>query len=192
MNVFPPVKCDWNPLYAEFDTLANAQLVYRYTRFLRHKDHRVTMYVPHTHFAQFEHLGHIAHKYCLPPNIHKTRIKFGNQDLYLQVKPPGSHVWQVVNVPDLPPLTLQQQPPPALSLSPNLAPGRPRRNGGPQRPASISPKIRQSKAARSSSPAEYLEPSEDAGDEEISGNIVHPAVDSGSAESSNQHPQHFL
>ena len=123
--VFPPAKPDWNTLYAEFDTKSAAQTVYHFTKYLRDRHHKVTMYVPHLFYDQFNHLSSLAYKYRLPPNVHKTRVKFGNKDMFLQVKPPGGQAWKVVHVPDLPPLTLQASSP-DISVSPSPAPGRAR------------------------------------------------------------------
>ena len=105
----------------------------------------MTQYVPHPFWDQFDHLGNIAYKYRQPPNVHKTKIRFGQRDMYLQVKPPGLHVWHVSNLP-----TLGAQHLPDLSVSPSLAPGRTRATG-PKRAASGSPEPRISKASRSES-----------------------------------------
>ena len=150
LKVFPPAKPDWNTLYAEFDSHATTQTVYWYTRFLKDKEHKVTMYVPHNFWAQFDHLSNIAHKYRVPPSVHKTKIRFGQKDMFLQVKPLGSHTWHVLHVPDLPTLTLQNHLP-DMSISPSLAPGR-SRSTAPKRPASSPASIRDPKALRSDSP----------------------------------------
>lgn len=151
VKVFPPAKPIWNTLYVEFDTRASTQTVYWYTRFLRDKEHKVTMYVPHQYWAQFDHLGNIAHKYRQPPNVHKTRTKFGQRDMYLQVRAPNSYNWLTVDVPDLPPLTLQQHQP-DMSISPSLAPGRSRTSAAPKRGPSSPAESRDPKALKPSSP----------------------------------------
>ena len=81
VKVFPPDKPNWNTLYVEFDTRATTQKVYSFTRLLRYKEHKVTMYVPHPYWNQFDHLGNIAYKCRQAPNIHKTIIKFGQRDM---------------------------------------------------------------------------------------------------------------
>ena len=149
VRVFPPQKADWNILYAEFDTRTTTQTVYWYTKFLRDKQHKVMMYVPHPFYAQFDRLSNIAYKYRLPPNTHKTKIRFGQTNLFLQVKPPGSHSWQTVSVPDLPPISTQQSAP-DLSLSPSPAPGRPSSSSSKRAASSTPPRL--SKASRAGSP----------------------------------------
>ena len=180
VKVFPPARPDWNPLYAEFDTRRTTSTVYRYTRFLRDEEHKVFPYIPHMFYDQFDHLSNIAHKYRMAPDIHKTKIKFGRSDMYLQVIPPGSHAWQMVQVHNLPPRTSRQQPP-DLSVSPSLAPGRIRLVSH-KRQASASPQsLRNSKAAKSGPPEHAETPAGDADSE--------PNVDESS---STEHTASFL
>ena len=172
VRVFPPSKPEWDTLYAEFDTTATTSTVYRYTRFLRDNHLKVFMYVPHMFYGQFNHLSNIAHKYRLPPSSHKTRIKFGRENMYLQVKAPGAHVWQVVQVHNLPPLSSQHHSP-ELDVSPTPAPGRNRENGN-KRAASTSPQsLRSMKAHKPNASAEVLV------DVEIddAAESLHPTVD---------------
>ena len=159
VRVFPPAKENWNTLYAEFDTRTTAKTVFGFTRFLRNNDHRVNMYIPHMFYNQFQHLNSIAYKYRIPPSNHKTRINFGNTDMYLQVKSPGSHVWKVVPITDLPPLTTGPEPA-HLEVSPSPAPGR-KRPSFNKRTASSSPEL--SRVSKVTRPA--LPPSVDHGDD---------------------------
>ena len=147
VRVFPPAKPDWDILYAEFDSLSTVNTVYRFTRFLRHSSLKVIMYVPHMFYDQFNHLSNIAHKYRMPPSSHKTRIKFGTENLYLQVKAPGGHAWQVVQVRNLPPLA-SHNPPAVIDLSPSPAPGRVRESGNKRAASSSPPSLRSVKAAK--------------------------------------------
>ena len=156
VRVFHPAKSNWNTLYAEFDTRVTTRNVYGFTRFLRDAQHRVTKYIPHIFFDQFDHLSKLAYRYRLPPSNHKTRINFGTSNMFLQVKPPGSEVWQVVPVHDLPPLTSREQPP-YLSVSPTPAPGRQRASVS-KRAASSSPESAPStKSARPAVDADLTE-----------------------------------
>ena len=123
VRVFPPNKSDWNTLYAEFDTRTTTRNVYGFTRFLRDGRQKLTKYIPQIFYDQFDHLSNLAYKYRLPPSNCKTRINFGTNSMFLQVKPPQSQTWQVVHVPDLPPLASCDQLP-YLAVSPTLAPGR--------------------------------------------------------------------
>ena len=102
--------------------------------------------IPHIFYNQFDHLSKLAFKFRMPPSSHKTRINFGRANLFLQVKPPGSHVWQAVQVHDLPPLTSHERPP-YLSVSPTPAPGRTTR-APPKRAASTSPEASRSSKSR--------------------------------------------
>ena len=73
--------------------------------------------------------------------------------MYLQVKAPGAHVWQVVQVHNLPPLSSQHHSP-ELDVSPTPAPGRNRENGN-KRAASTSPQsLRSMKAHKPNASAE--------------------------------------
>ena len=156
VRVFHPVKNNWNTLYAEFDTRVTTRNVYGFTRFLRDSQHRVSKYIPHVFYDQFDHLSKLAYRYRLPPSNHKTRINFGTANMFLQVKPPGSAVWQVVPVDDLPPLNSREHPP-YLSLSPTPAPGR-RPSSVSKRAASSSPESApSSKSARSSVGTDLVE-----------------------------------
>ena len=149
IRVFPSSKSNWNILYAEFDTRPCANTVYWYTKFLN-KGRRVMGYIPHPFFEQFDLLSDIAHKYRQPPNIHKTKIRFGQPDMYLEIKPEDGHIWYIVNAPNLPPLNMQYSSP-DLSVSPSLAPGRPQ-PGAPKRAASSSPPSKLPKFSRPNSP----------------------------------------
>ena len=176
MKVFPPDKPNWNTLYVEFDTRASTQTVYWYTRFFRDKEHKAIMYVPHQYWDQFEHLGNIAYEYRQPPNVHKTRTMFGHRDLYLQVRAPNSYLWHTVDVPDLPPLTLEKHLP-DKNISPTLAPGRTRASAPPKRGASSPAEIRDPKALKISSPLSDLEDDlnlteDDADDEAVNVNLT--------------------
>ena len=148
VRVFPPAKPNWNTLYAEFDTRATTRTVFSFTRFMRNKDQRITNYIPHMFYNQFEHLSSIAFKYRVAPHNHKTRIHFGKPDMFLQVKPPGSNSWNVVHVPDLPPVALHDKPA-HLDVSPSPAPGR-HRSALSKRAASSSPEVPVPRASKSS------------------------------------------
>ena len=148
VRVFPPDKPEWNTLYVEFDTRRTTRTVYGFTKFFRDRNHKAIMYIPQPFYDQFDHLSRIAYSYRVPPHNNKTRIHFGNTNMYLQVKPPHAHAWQVVPVHDLPPLTSQKQPH-HLSVSPTLAPGR-KAVAKTKRSASGSPEsARVSKASKS-------------------------------------------
>ena len=90
--------------------------------------------------------------------------------MYLQVRAPNSYNWLIVDVPDLPPLTLQQHLP-DMSISPSLAPGRSRTSAPPKRGASSPAESRDSKALKPSSPHSDLKAdlnlTEDDVDEEV-------------------------
>ena len=150
LRVFPSSKSNWEILYAEFDTRASANTVYWYTKFFRNKKQRAIPYIPHPFFDQFDYLSNIAFKYRDPPNVHKTKIRFGQPDMYLEIKPDDGHIWYIVNAPNLPPLNLQHSSP-DLSVSPSPAPGRPG-PGAPKRAASSSPPSRDPKVSRPNSP----------------------------------------
>ena len=152
VRVFPPAKPNWNTLYAEFDTRATTRTVYSFTRFMRNNDQRVTPYIPHMFYDQFEHLSSIAFKYRIAPHNNKTRIHFGKSDMFLQVKPPGSASWSVVHVPDLPPLASHGAPA-HQSISPSPAPGR-QRPALSKRAASSSPEVPVPRASKASKPTE--------------------------------------
>ena len=152
VRVFPPAKPNWNTLYAEFDTRLTTRTVFSFTRFMRNKDQRVTNYIPHMFYHQFDHLSSIAFKYRVAPHNHKTRIHFGKPDMFLQVKPPGSNTWSVVHVPDLPPLGSHHEPA-HLAVSPSPAPGR-QRPALPKRAASSSPEAPVPRVLKASKPTQ--------------------------------------
>ena len=192
VKVFPPDKHNWNTLYVEFDTRATTNTVYWYTRFFRDKAHKAIMYVPHQYWDQFEHLGNIAYEYRQPPNVHKTRTKFGNRDMYLQVRAPNSYIWHTVDAPDLPPLALEKHLP-DMAISPTLAPGRPRSSGPPKRAAaSTADERRDSKALKSSSPHSDLETDLDLTEDEEDEEAVNVELTEHSAPATNPATKSFL
>ena len=136
VSVFPPAKADWNTLYAEFDSIATAQTVYRFSKYLRNDQHKINMYIPNMFYDQFNHLSHLAYKYRIAVEPHKTRIRFGNNNMYLQVLAPGERRWKLVSVPDLPAVREKPQYPDE-QLSPSLAKGRSKQQS--KRLASASP-----------------------------------------------------
>ena len=152
VKVFRPAgDTESDRLYAQFDSLRTARLVYRYVKNLRNRDHKVTMYVPHSHYDQFCALSEAAYQYRNGPDKLKTRICFGRKNMYLKVKPEQSVFWTVVNVPNLPNILLTKPPLSTVLSSPTL--GRQRESATPKRSAEDSPtSSRDSKLARNMSP----------------------------------------
>ena len=124
--------------------------MYMYVKNLRDKEHKVTMYVPHSHYDQFCALSEAAYQYRNGPDKLKTRICFGKKNMYLKVKPEQSLFWTVANVPNLPKIVLNK-PPLSIVSSPTV--GRNRESPTPKRSAEDSPThSRDPKLARNESP----------------------------------------
>ena len=158
VKVFPPVNSkDFDRLYVEFDTEQSASYIASFARFIKKKDHQVSLYVPSCFQQRFQAFNTEAFMLRNAPGLHpgdvRTRVKYGSYDFHLLSKPRDG-CWSRVNLDtsNFPPL---HEPGSSSSQSPSPPPGRPRDSPPPSRPkrGASSPLESENKSHKTSTPS---------------------------------------
>ena len=158
VKVFPPVNSrDFDRLYVEFDTEQSASYIASFARFIKKKDHQVSLYVPSCFQQRFQAFNTEAFMLRNAPGLHpgdvRTRVKYGSHDFHLLSKPRDGR-WSRVNLDtsNFPPL---HEPGSSSSQSPSPPPGRPRDSPPPSRPkrGASSPLESENKSHKTSNPS---------------------------------------
>ena len=120
-NIFTPASENFNTVYVTFSSITEANTVYSYSRNMR-REVTVGIFVPKEWQERLKALNHIAYGLRFPPSGQakfNTRIKWGNSDLVLYKKEPGTRVWSVVNIrKPLPPIDMCAVENPKMSPAP--------------------------------------------------------------------------
>ena len=120
-NIFPPAIESWDTIYVTFSSITEANTVFSYTRNMR-KEVTVGIFVPTEWQARFRAINSIAYGLRYPPSgqtKYSTRIKWGNGDLILHKKPPGTRHWTVADIgTPLPPVDMCAVSTPHMSPAP--------------------------------------------------------------------------
>ena len=123
-NIFTPASENFNTVYVTFSSITEANTVYSYSRNMR-REVTVGIFVPKEWQERLKALNHIAYGLRFPPSGQakfNTRIKWGNSDLVLYKKEPGTRVWSVVNIrKPLPPIDMCAVENPKMSPAPGRA-----------------------------------------------------------------------
>ena len=91
-RIFPPAKQDWNVLYVEFGSEFEADTIFRYTRNMVRKDHRVINWIPKQMYDRFRAVESLAYTIRKEEGL-KTRVKIGRTDFKLLTRDPTSSLW---------------------------------------------------------------------------------------------------
>ena len=123
-NIFTQASANFDTVYVTFSSITEANTVYSYSRNMR-KEVTVGIFVPKEWQGRLRALNHIAYGLRFPPSGQpkfNTRIKWGNSDLVLYKKEPGTRYWSVVNIGEpLPPVDMGAVENPKLSPAPGRA-----------------------------------------------------------------------
>ena len=98
-RIFPPAKPDWNVLYVEFGSEIEADTIFRYTRNMVKKDHRVINWIPKQMYERFRAVESLAYTIRKEEGL-KTRVKIGQTDFKLLTRDPNSSLWTTRHLPD--------------------------------------------------------------------------------------------
>ena len=99
-NIFSPEGQDMDTVYVTFSSITEANTVFSYTKNMR-KEVTVGIFVPNEWKARFIALNNLAYKLRNPEPgqlKYSTRIKWGQSDLVLYRKEPGTKHWSLVNI----------------------------------------------------------------------------------------------
>ena len=123
-RIFPSARENWKILYVELGSDHEVDTIFRHTRNMVNKDHRVIPWVPRQMYDRFRAVESIAYAFRRNQN-HKTRVKVGRDDLELCTREPGSSIWKKQELPENLPKFEIAEIRHALASSP--PPGRPGR-----------------------------------------------------------------
>ena len=98
-RIFPPAKQDWNVLYVEFGSEFEADTIFRYTRNMMKKDHRVINWIPKQMYERFRAVESLAYTIRKEERL-KTRVKIGRTDFTLLTRDPNSSLWTTRHLSD--------------------------------------------------------------------------------------------
>ena len=124
--MFPTTGQDnWNTLYVEFGSEYQVDKVFKHTKYMAKRDHRVIHWFPRQMKERREAVEKIAYDIRVAGTTSKvrTRVRVGREDLELCTKLPGGKWQRELLPPDLPAIDLLYSSEPVQSLSP--PPGRP-------------------------------------------------------------------
>ena len=108
VRIFPPAREDWNVLYVEFGSDQEVDTVFKHTRNMVQKDHRVTRWTPKQMFDRFRAIQSLAYTIRQEEGL-KTRVKIGQTDFLLSTRSLNSSIWRPRTLPShLPEIDLDQ------------------------------------------------------------------------------------
>ena len=120
-NIFFPESESKDTVYVTFTSITEANTVYSYTKNMR-KAVTVGIFVPNEWRARFKAVNSFAYGLRKPPTgqtRYNTRIKWGQHDLVLYRKEPGTMHWSIVSIPvPLPPVEMCAVGAPRMSPAP--------------------------------------------------------------------------
>ena len=93
-RIFPPAKQDWNVLYVEFGSQFEVDTIFRHTRNMVKKDHRVINWIPKQMYDRFRAVESLAYTIRKEEGL-KTRVKIGRTDFTLLTRDPSSSLQQL-------------------------------------------------------------------------------------------------
>lgn len=127
VRIFPPAKENWTVLYVEFSSDKEVDLIFKHTKSMTRKDHRVIRWIPQQMFNRFTAIQSLAYSIRKDEGL-KTRVKIGWTDFELSTRVPTSTVWHARMLPsNLPNIDMVLN-----SASPDSPPpGRPGRSDSP-------------------------------------------------------------
>jgi hypothetical protein len=109
VRIFPPAREDWNVLYVEFGSDQEVDTVFKHTRNMVQKDHRVTRWTPKQMFDRFRAIQSLAYTIRQEEGL-KTRVKIGQTDFLLSTRSLNSSIWRPRTLPShLPEIDLDQR-----------------------------------------------------------------------------------
>ena len=91
-RIFPPAKQDWNVLYVEFGSEFEVDTIFRHTRNMVKRDHRVINWIPKQMYERFRGIESLAYTIRKDEGL-KTRVKIGRTDFTLLTRDPTSSFW---------------------------------------------------------------------------------------------------
>ena len=120
-NIFFPESEPKDTVYVTFTSITEANTVYSYTKNMR-RAVTVGIFVPNEWRARFKAINSFAYELRKPPSgqpRYNTRIKWGQNDLVLYSKEPGTMHWSIVSIPvPLPPVDMCAVGIPRMSPAP--------------------------------------------------------------------------
>ena len=97
-RIFPSARENWKILYVELGSDHEVDTIFRHTRNMVNKDHRVIPWVPRQMYNRFRAVESLGYTMRKDEGL-KTRIKIGRTDFILRTRNPGSAIWTTRQLP---------------------------------------------------------------------------------------------